>query len=288
MRRSPRNYHARADADAAIEVHNVCVIHADAAVRHESADGAWRIGAVDRIFTAGQRHGRRSHRVMRGAAWNDARQRAVVAPDRCWRRPRRLDVLAIDNCRAGPLHAGAANAHRIADRFACTNKVIKTAFAGADDDRSRPIAVLHRHDVVSLRRPRGKSECRNGGGDGRREYNLSPHCHAPSATRRLTDGRSKRTVNERGLVQRPYLQVTPAAQRRTARRSVLRATPATLPGVPGRPTSATALSWDTDKFFSADHLTATGEAESTTAPTTVAPIKAHLCIIVSPSHPGAH
>jgi len=28
-----------------------------------------------------------------------------------------------------------ANAHRIADRFACTNKVIKTAFAGADDDR---------------------------------------------------------------------------------------------------------------------------------------------------------
>src|SRR5262249_59177766 len=78
--RSPRNHHARADADAAIQVHNVCVIHADAAVRHESADRARRIGAVDRIFTAGQRHGRRSHRVMRGAACNDARQRTVVLP----------------------------------------------------------------------------------------------------------------------------------------------------------------------------------------------------------------
>ena len=112
-------------------------------MRHESTDRAGRIGSVDGIFTAGQRHGRRSHRVMRGAAWNDARQPPVVAPNRCWRRPRRLDVLAIDGGRAGPLHAGAANAHRIADRFACTNKVIKTAFAGADDDRSRHI-TLHR------------------------------------------------------------------------------------------------------------------------------------------------
>ena len=39
-----------------------------------------------------------------------------------------------------------------------------------------------------------------------------------------------------------WLQVTPAAQRRTARRSALRATPATLPGVAGLPISATALS----------------------------------------------
>src|SRR4029077_20720655 len=71
--RSPRNYHARADADAAVEVHNVFVIHADAAMRHESTDRARRIGTMDGVFTAGQRHGRRSHRVMRGAAWNDAR-----------------------------------------------------------------------------------------------------------------------------------------------------------------------------------------------------------------------
>ena len=42
--RSPRNHHARVDADAAVEVHNVFVIHADAAVRHESADRARRIG----------------------------------------------------------------------------------------------------------------------------------------------------------------------------------------------------------------------------------------------------
>jgi hypothetical protein len=39
-----------------------------------------------------------------------------------------------------------------------------------------------------------------------------------------------------------WLQVTPAAQRRSARRSALRATPATLPGVAGLPISARALS----------------------------------------------
>src|SRR6516162_2167036 len=76
----------------------------------------------------------------------------------------------------------------------------------------------------------------------------------------------------------PYLQVTPAAQRRSA----LRATPATLPGVPGRPTFASASSCDTDRFLSADHLTEIGEAERTTAPITVAPIKANVRIIVSP------
>src|SRR5215472_7769758 len=191
--RSPRNHHARADTDAAIEVHNVCVVHAYAAVRHESANRARRVGAVDRIFTAGQRHGRRSHRVMRGAAWNDARQRRVVAPDRCWRRPRRLDVLAIDDGRAGPLHASATNAYWVADRFACTDKVIKTAFAGADDDRSRRMAVLHRHDVATgLRRPKGKSECRNGGCDSRRKHDLSPHRHIPLLLTAPTDPPSQR------------------------------------------------------------------------------------------------
>src|SRR6516165_10702935 len=73
------------------------------------------------------------------------------------------------------------------------------------------------------------------------------------------------------------LQVTPAAQRRPA----LRATPATLPGVPGRPTFASASSCDTDKFLSADHLTEIGEAERTTAPITVTPIRANLCMVFS-------
>jgi len=65
----------------------------------------------------------------------------------------------------------------------------------------------------------------------------------PSCTRRLSDG-TKRTVHDEfrsvRLPQRG--QVTPAAQRRTARRSALRATPATLPGVAGLPISAEALS----------------------------------------------
>src|SRR5690348_12631803 len=116
---------------------------------------------------------------MRGAAWNDARQRLVVAPDRCWRRPRRLDVFAIDGGRAGPLHAGATNAYRIADRFACTYKEIKSALPGADDDRSRCIAVVHRHPIaVRQCWRRRESKCRNGC-EGRREYDLSSHCRIP-------------------------------------------------------------------------------------------------------------
>src|ERR1700756_752950 len=113
---------------------------------------------------------------MRGAAWNDARQRLVVAPDRCWGRPRRLDVLAINGGRAGPLHAGAANAYWIADRFACTYKLIKAALLGADDDRSRRIAVVHRHPIAVRQCWRRRESKRRNGCEGGRKYALSPHC----------------------------------------------------------------------------------------------------------------
>jgi len=65
----------------------------------------------------------------------------------------------------------------------------------------------------------------------------------PSCTRRLSDGiQNDQFMTSLDQRNGPYLQVTPAAQRRTARRSALRATPATLPGVAGLPTSAAALS----------------------------------------------
>jgi hypothetical protein len=43
------------------------------------------------------------------------------------------------------------------------------------------------------------------------------------------------------------------------------------------------LSSDTDKFFSADHLTEIGAAEKIAAPRTAAPIKANLRIVALPS-----
>jgi hypothetical protein len=65
--------------------------------------------------------------------------------------------------------------------------------------------------------------------------------------------------------------VTPAAQRRTARRPALRPTPATLVAVNGLPTRAYALSNDIDKLFSCDHRTETGVAHNIAAPTKTAP-----------------
>src|ERR1700728_2985914 len=54
-----RHHHARADADAIVQIGDVGVMHADAAVRHEFADRAFIVGAVDGVLAAaGQRHGR--------------------------------------------------------------------------------------------------------------------------------------------------------------------------------------------------------------------------------------
>ena len=62
----PRHHYARADAHPAVQIHNVLVVHADAAVGDEAADRARRIGAVDGVFTAaGERHRRGAHWIMR-------------------------------------------------------------------------------------------------------------------------------------------------------------------------------------------------------------------------------
>lgn len=68
--------------------------------------------------------------------------------------------------------------------------------------------------------------------------------------------------------------------RRASLRSCLRWAPATLPVERGFPTSARALSCDTDNSFSAAHLSEMGAAERITAPTTVAPIISNFRIAV--------
>jgi len=57
--------HRGADRNAAVEIGNVGVEHADAAVGDEAADGARHVGAVDGVLPAGKRHRRHAHGVLR-------------------------------------------------------------------------------------------------------------------------------------------------------------------------------------------------------------------------------
>ena len=70
----------RADADAAIEVGHVLVVHAEAAVGDKAADRARRVGAVDGVFAAAQGERRRAHGIARRAAGNHVRQPRIVLP----------------------------------------------------------------------------------------------------------------------------------------------------------------------------------------------------------------
>ena len=49
MEAAPGDGHLGADANPAIEVINIGVVHADTALRDGSSDGPWRIGAVDPV-----------------------------------------------------------------------------------------------------------------------------------------------------------------------------------------------------------------------------------------------
>ncbi len=60
-------HHPRTDMDAVVQVHDVFVVHADAARGHETADRAWIVGAVDGEFAVDQHQRRGAHRVSRRA-----------------------------------------------------------------------------------------------------------------------------------------------------------------------------------------------------------------------------
>ena len=61
-----------ADGDALVEIRDVGVEHADAAVRDEAADRARRIGAVDGILTVRKRQRGYAHWISRRTAGDDA------------------------------------------------------------------------------------------------------------------------------------------------------------------------------------------------------------------------
>src|SRR5207248_6138143 len=116
--RSMRDHHGRADGNALVEVGDVVVQHPNAAIRDKAADRTRRVGAVDGIFSAGQRHRRYAHRIARRTAGDHAWHRWLVAPDLRGRRPGRMTVLAVDLGDAGPLLARFADTDRVADGLA--------------------------------------------------------------------------------------------------------------------------------------------------------------------------
>ena len=80
---------------------------------------------------------------------------------------------------------------------------------------------------------------------------------------------SCRSASPRAILSRAaYSQVTPAAQRRAD----LRATPATLPGVAGRPTRASAVSSATETTVACEKCRDKGTAQNIMLPMSVVPM----------------
>src|SRR5687767_4350745 len=104
-------------------------MHADAAVGDEAADRLRCIRAMDRVFTAGQGHCRRAHRIARRTAGDHRRQGWLIAPYILRRRPGGLDVFPADEGLALPLHTFLSDADWVADRTPVIIDVIKPALA---------------------------------------------------------------------------------------------------------------------------------------------------------------
>src|SRR5262249_40289575 len=120
-------HNPRTDMDAAVQVHDVPVVHADAARGHQAADRARVVGAVDGEFAVGQHQRRGAHRISRRAAL-DIEVRRAIAAQRHRRLLRRLDVFAGDACGAEPLLAGATDADRVLERLVLAGDEIESAF----------------------------------------------------------------------------------------------------------------------------------------------------------------
>jgi len=82
------DHNARADADAIVQIHDVLVVHADAAVGDKVADRARLVRTVNGILATGKGHSRIAHRVTGRTASDHLRQVRFVASHRGGR-PRR-------------------------------------------------------------------------------------------------------------------------------------------------------------------------------------------------------
>src|SRR5262249_32774305 len=78
---STRHDDGRADGNALVEIGNIVVQHADAAIGDEAADRTRHVGAVDGIFAAGERHGGDAHRIARRTSGDHVGHLRLVALD---------------------------------------------------------------------------------------------------------------------------------------------------------------------------------------------------------------
>ena len=129
---------------------------------------------MDRIFTTRQRHRRDAHRIARRAPGNDGRHVRLVTPHFAWRRPGRVEILAVDLGGAGPLLAGPADADRVAHGLALTDNEIEPALIGLDHDGSRRIVAAETDHI----RPRlGLCPTQYADPDGGHERRRNPQGH---------------------------------------------------------------------------------------------------------------
>jgi endonuclease YncB( thermonuclease family) len=177
---------ARPDTDAPVQILDVLVVHADAAIRDEMADRSGVIGAVNGVFAAGKRHCRNAHRIARRAAGDNFREVGLVFPDFRGRRPIGPNILAVDVRRSRPLLADSADADRIADGLAEAGYVIKTPLAGAHHDGARHERLFHRHRLAARKsrlrddRERAGSGSKRGRNQDRPSHRRSPRVSSPA------------------------------------------------------------------------------------------------------------
>ena len=109
---------------------------------------------MDGVFALTERERGCPHGVSAAAAGNDIRQVRLVVLDLDRRCPGRVQIFAVNNCRAGPLLAGAADADRIADGLAVAEHVIERSLARSHHHGAGRIATGKADDVAGLRAPR--------------------------------------------------------------------------------------------------------------------------------------
>src|SRR3954467_14541761 len=135
--------HGGADSDAAIEVADVLVGHAEAARGYRLADRLRLVGAVDAVERRAQIHRARAERIL-DAALHVTRQVRPARQHLRRRRPVRPFLLGGDPVHAAPAEAVAADTDAVAQGLTVLEHQIEPALRGVHHDRAGGvIAVVH-------------------------------------------------------------------------------------------------------------------------------------------------
>src|SRR4051812_4067189 len=124
-----------AEVDAAVQVDDVLVAHADAARGDVGADGPGLVGAVNTVERRAEIHRARAERIFR-AAFHVPRQVRTARDHFRRRRPVRPFTLGRDRLHAGPGEAGTADADAVAHRTAVALDEIEEFVRRIDHDRA--------------------------------------------------------------------------------------------------------------------------------------------------------